>query len=255
MGTLSAYPRRAFAAIGMATLVATFAPSALAQGDDDKEKTKETIIEITDAKLGGNGCRPGKSKIYSYQSGGPKSPIDSFLVEHTSFAVGTLADKKSQNRAFCNAGLKIELPVHPDKTKGYQFGIQAMRQSGFMDLKEGVTANIKTTIGMRIVGALKLTSAKITNGPFKGQFNDVVDTFYDENGKELPYWSVCGREPTFNVATQVKITGGGAARKESGVILEKVTNDETDTRQNFAQDFRIHWRECTLPTDPDQDDS
>lgn len=241
----------------LAALV-TLGPAALAQGndEDDTSKDKGTVIEITSAVLGGSGCKPGKSKIFSYQSQGPKSPIDSFLVEHTNFAVGKLADKAKTNRALCNAALKVELPVHPDKTKGYQFGMTSMRHSGFMDVKEGVTATIKTTIGMRIPGAIELSSSQSTKGPFTGEFNQVVDKFFDKNGKEQPYWSVCGREPTFNVRTSVKLTGDSAARKESGMILDKVSNDEeADKRQAYAQDFRIHWRECTLPPPPDEDDS
>lgn len=235
------------------------AGTAFAQGEDDKDKEKDkggVVIEINDARLHGSGCKKGQSKIFSYQSQGPKTPIDSFLMEHGNFVVGKVnGSKSSKQRLFCNASLKIELPVHPDKTKGYQFGLLGVRQSGFMDLKEGVTATVKTDIGMRIVGALQLTSTKTTKGPFKGSFNDVIDKFYDKDGNETTYWSVCGREPTFNIRTTLKLLGDSKGKKESGITLDKVANDdETDQRQNFAQDFRIHWRECTLPPPPEEDD-
>lgn len=231
------------------------ASTAFAQGDQEDDKG-EVVIEINDAQLSGNGCKKGQSKIFSYQSQGPKSPIDSFLMEHNNFTVGKMkGSKRSNTRAFCNAALKIELPVHPDKTKGYQFGILGVRQSGFMKIKEGVTATIKTIIGMRINGALELSATKMTEGPFEGTFNEVMDKFYDKNGTELPYWSVCGREPTFNVKTAIKLNGDSAGKKESGIALDKVSNDdETDQRQQFAQDFRIHWRVCTLPPPPEEDD-
>lgn len=234
---------QAFALISVSVLA--FAPHlAMAQGDKDPS----VIIEIKDAEIHGSGCKKGTSKIHTYHSKGPGTPVDSFLVEHTTFSVGRM-QKNQRLRVYCNAALKVELPIHPDKTKSYQFGITAVRHSGYMELLEGVKAKITTKVGMRLDTSLKLKASESTEGPFEGDFTRVFTEFFDKDGKKVPYYSDCGREPTFNIGTEIKLMGeSGQDRKDSTLVIDKVSNDdEADKRSSFAQDYRIHWRECDLP--------
>lgn len=234
------------ASLGMLAI----APAAFAQGEQDENKQDPILIEIDDAIANGSGCKKGTSQVFTYHSKGAGSPIDSFLVEHANFAAGK-NHPRQMVRVVCNLSLKVGLPLHPDKTKSYQFGLAAVRHSGYMELLEGVKAKVTTTVAMHVEETpLKLKSSTSKEGPFEGDFKYVFDKFYDSEGKETAMWTPCGRESTFNVRTELKLLGKSSKdRRESSLIVDGISNDEDpDKKAKFSQDFRLRWQECDLPS-------
>lgn len=232
-----------------ALLLALSASPSFAQTEDDSKN--EVIIQIDSAVLTGNGCKKGESKVFAYHSQGPNTPIDSFLAEHDNFVIGA-EDDRTRIRRICTINLKVGLPKHPDKTKSYQLGLMAVRQSGYMKILEGVTARVLTRIKMPVVGE-ELKATHTQEGPYDGDFTAVMSKFYDNQGKEAEYWTPCGREAPLNIATDIRLNGkSGKDRRESVLSVDGVTNDEDPTKKGkYAQDFRIKWRVCDLPQEDD----
>lgn len=203
----------------------------------------KVIIEIKKAEVAGNGCKLGTTKVFTFQSKGPSSSVDTILVEYDDFIAGKTAKSPSQFRKFCNLAIKVAIPIHSDPKKSYQFAMESIRNTGFLDIKSDVKGIVSNRYSIH--KKLKLEAKKVFNS-INSDFTVAFNEFLDSEGNPQDIYSDCGSELILNISTSIRLLGRADSKNQSEMVIDSITTDSDDERLNYPQNFNLKWRECDL---------
>jgi hypothetical protein len=202
------------AALGLTTAFAVPAAASTPQpghGPDDE------LIDIV--SVNGTGCAPGSV------AGTLSRDREYFTVYYQDYTARTGGDSTPlDSRKNCQIALRI-IGVH-----GKTYAVTSARYRGVADVQSQRTAVYKTAFSFE--GGPQIGHRDFTlRGSYRDNFQ--FESEVDPN----PVWKPCDADPTFNINTEIRVTGLGSdpTAVSSISVNQDVQGGET---------YRLQWRAC-----------